>query len=369
MEPTRSAAEAGGRGLWLTRIGIVVLLGAATLAILQPFLRSMIWAAIVAYMTFGLFRRLRDFTGCPRLISMLFTFGMLLMLGIPFGLFLVVLSEQTASLIQALQLWLERGAALPAWLLEAPLLGPAIETLRAEPALGLGKLGPTLAKYGQTISSELVAILSGVVGNIVAFAMTVIALYVFYVDGEALVAAARRGMALVFPSRPADFLDQIGDVIRAVVFGIVGTAVLQGLVAGIGFAIFQVPYPVILGAATTLLSFVPGGQTLVWAGAAAWLFGTGSTGEGIGMVVWGVVVVGSLDNFARPILIRWSGSADIPFLLILFGVLGGLAAFGLLGLLLGPVVLSVSYTLVRGFVLDEAEHPEHAETALPSGDA
>ena len=189
--------------------------------------------------------------------------------------------------------------------------------------------------------------------------MGVITLYVFYIDGQAIVAAARSLMAYVFPSRPPEFVDHIGEVVRAVVFGIVGTAILEGVAAGIGFAICNVPYPVLLGAATTVVSFVPGGQFLIWASASAWLFLDGQTAYGFGMLVWGTVVIGSLDNFARPVLIRWSGSADIPFLLIMFGVLGGLASFGLIGLLLGPVILSVSFTLIR-----DLAHPKAA--AVPA---
>ena len=248
--------------------------------------------------------------------------------------------------------WLARGGHLPHWLYDVPFVKGAIDAIRNEPSLGFSQVAPSIAKYGQAISAEVVTLLGAILGNLIGFFMTVVSLYVFYVNGEQIVAAGRRLMAIVFPSRAPEFVDQVGDVVRAVVFGIVGAALLEGVAAGIGFAIFGVPFAVLLGALTMIVSFVPGGQFVVWGAASAWLFLQGETGNGIGMVLWGVLIISSLDNFARPVLIRWSGRADIPFVLILFGVLGGVASFGLLGLLLGPVFLAVSYILIGGIIVD-----------------
>ena len=364
MESATHARSTHERGLMLARIGVVALLFAVTVLTLESFLRPIAWAAIVAFVTFGLYRHLRDWTGWPHTTAVVFTFLMLLVLGVPLGFVLALLSEQAVTLLQSIQMWINQGADLPGWLVDNRVVGPTIEKLRNDPSVGLAQIGPTLAQYGQAISNEVFTIASGVVGNLVSFMMGVITLYVFYVDGEAIVSTARALMTYVFPSRPPEFVDHIGKVMRSVVFGIVGTALLAGVAAGIGFAICNVPYPVLLGAATTVVSFVPGGQFLIWASASAWLFLDGQTAYGFGMLVWGTVVIGSLDNFARPILIRWSGSADIPFLLIMFGVLGGLASFGLIGLLLGPVILSVSFTLLR-----DLAHPETASAPATVADA
>jgi predicted PurR-regulated permease PerM len=177
--------------------------------------------------------------------------------------------------------------------------------------------------------------------------MTTVVLFVFYAQGAGLVAHARRMLAALFPERPPEFVDHVGQVVRAVVLGVLGTAVIQGAIAAVGFAIFGVPSPVALGALTALLAFLPGGVVLVWGGAAIWLYSTGHPGATIGMVLWGLVPVGSIDNVARPILISRSGAGDIPFLLVLLGVLGGLGTFGMLGLLLGPVILTIAFTLLK----------------------
>jgi predicted PurR-regulated permease PerM len=158
---------------------------------------------------------------------------------------------------------------------------------------------------------------------------------------------ARRLAPLLFPSAPVLFLDHIGDVVRAVVFGLLGTAVAQGAIAAVGFAIFGVPSPVLLGVVTAFGSFIPFGPTLVWIVAVIGLFLGGHTGAAIGMAIWGTLLVSTVDNVLRPLLI--SGPTQIPFLLVLFGVLGGLASLGLLGLFVGPVVLSVAFALLAEF--------------------
>ena len=118
--------------------------------------------------------------------------------------------------------------------------------------------------------------------------------------------------------------------------------------AGIGFALFGVPSPVALGALTSVASFVPMGPVVLWGGAALWLLMSGHVGAAVGMALWGAGLVSTIDNVLRPILIS-GGQTRIPFLLVFFGVLGGLVAFGMLGLFLGPVVLAVAFALVADF--------------------
>lgn len=366
MESSKPGAHTHERGLMLARIAVVGLLVGVTFLTLEIFLRSIAWAAIIAFVTFGLYRRLRDWTGWAHVTAAFLTFSMLLVIGVPLGVVLGVLADQAMAILQSAQDWLADGGKLPHWLYDVPFFKGAMDAIRNEPTLGLSQIAPSLAKYGQAISAEVVTLLGAIVGNLIAFFMTVVALYVFYVNGEQIIDAGRRLMTYVFPARPPEFVDHIGDVVRAVVFGIVGAAVLEGVAAGIGFALFGVPFAVLLGAVTMIVSFVPGGQFLVWGLASVWLFFQGETGYGVGMVLWGVLVISTLDNFARPVLIRWSGSADIPFLLILFGVLGGVAAFGLLGLLLGPVFLAVSFILVRDVIVPP-KAPLSSESATPGG--
>ncbi len=334
-------------GLVVARVAVGLVLVAVTLMVLRPFLVPAVWAAIVAFMTWSPYARIRAWSGRPQLSALLFTFGITLILGVPAVWLLVVIVEESISLIRSAQEWVHAGAPLPSWLKEIPVLGPRIDEFLAEPLTSSEQLASRLLEIGKVLSQRVLSVAGGVAHNVFAFFVTIAILYVLYLDGEGVVAHARRVLVYLFPNRPPEYLDEIGRIVRGVVLGVLGTAAIQGSVAGVGYAIFGVPYAVGLSALTALLSFLPGGTFVVSVGAASWLFTHGQTGNAIGMALWGLVLVGSLDSFLRPILIQRSGSGDIPFLLILFGVLGGLAAFGALGLLFGPVLLAVVFALAR----------------------
>jgi predicted PurR-regulated permease PerM len=325
-------------------VGGLALLAAA-LVVVRPFLRALLWAAILAYVTWPLFRRFRDLSARPRLAAALFTLGVFLAVGLPVAWFLVNLAEQASHLVSVVGSWLGAGAPLPAWLTGIPWIGPRLEDLRAS-VPGAEEIPGHLARIGRVLSEQLVAVAGSVARNVFSFAVALLALYAFYVEGERLVGHARRLASAVFPRTPPEFLENVGAVVRAVVFGLIGTAIVQGVLAGVGFALFGVPSPVALGALTAVLSFVPVGPALVWSGASVYLYLGGRTAAAIGMALWGVLLVSSVDNVLRPLLISRSGAMRIPFLLVFFGVLGGLAAFGMLGLFVGPVVLSVTFALV-----------------------
>ena len=343
MEPTTGSEPRPG--LLLARVGVGVLLLGVTLVILRPFLVPAVWAATVAFMTWGPYLRVCRWTGRPRAAAFGFTLAVFLLLGVPTAWLLALGIDESIHLLGVVQEWVRAGAPLPEWLTQNRWLGPPLERLLAQP-LSAGELGPRLLAVGGALSQRVLAVAGGVAGNVFAFLVTVITLYVLYADGERIAARTRRVFAYVFPERPADYLDQVGGVVRAVVLGVLGTALAQGIVAGVGFAIFGVPYAVGLGALTAFLSFLPGGTFATALAATLWLVAQGRTGPAVGMALWGVLLVGTLDSWLRPLLISRSGSGDIPFLLILFGVLGGLTAFGLPGLLFGPVMLAVVFALV-----------------------
>jgi predicted PurR-regulated permease PerM len=334
-------------GLAIARIGIVLGLMLATFFVLRPFIVPMTWAAVVAYMTWGIYAHVRARTGRPAITAALFALVVLLLFGLPAVWMLVAVAEQATRLAEAVQVWIAGGAQLPGWLVTLPYVGEHIEEVYRGAVFDLGRVEPVLGQLGRFISGLLLTAIGGALGNTVEFLFTVITLYVFYLDGERIVAQSRRILAHLFPDRPPEFLDHVGSLVRAVVIGVVGTAIVQGAVAGLGFAIFGVPYAAALGALTIIASFLPGGPLVLWGPACVWLFATGESGSGFGLLLYSVLVVSSIDNIARPILIRRSGSVEVPFLIVLFGALGGISAFGLLGLLLGPVILSVSFALLN----------------------
>jgi predicted PurR-regulated permease PerM len=334
-------------GLVLLRAAGVLALAAGAWVVLRPFLTSLLWAAVLAYLTWPLYRRLRGRTRRPRAAALGMTAGVVLGVALPVAALLVTLASESGERVQGLREWAERGAPLPAVLAESAWLRRAEEMLRERALLDPAQAGAWLAQAGGRVSRELVDLGTGVVRNALRFAVTVLSLYGIYVHGERLVALTRALAPLLFPTAPDRFLERIGSSVSAVVYGMVGTALAQGLLAGIGLELAGVPSAVALGTLTALVSFVPGAPSGISLAAAAWLWLADEprVAAAAFLAAWAVLVVGTIDNVLRPVLI--SGRGRIPFLLVLFGVVGGVAAFGLIGLLLGPSLLVVGRSLVE----------------------
>jgi predicted PurR-regulated permease PerM len=147
-------------------------------------------------------------------------------------------------------------------------------------------------------------------------------------------------------------LDTVNNTVRGVMYGLVGTALAQGFVATIGFVIAGVPAAMLLGVATFILSLIPVGPPLIWGGAAIWLFYQGSMGWGIFMLLWGMLLISSVDNVVKPLLI--SRGSNLPFILVMFGVMGGVLAFGFVGIFIGPTLLAVGFSLMKKWTARES---------------
>jgi len=184
----------------------------------------------------------------------------------------------------------------------------------------------------------------GALGSLFAFAIMLFLLFFFLRDGDSMMLRARRLIPLD-EIRKERLFRQLSGVTRAIVVGTSLTALLQGILIGIGFKIASLPSPVVFGVLAALLSMLPvGGSAFVWGPAAIWLFFDGRWGFGIFMVAWGLLL-GGLDNVLRPMLI--SGRARISALAVFIGVLGGIPAFGPIGVIAGPVVLSLVLALIE----------------------
>jgi len=335
-------------GSVVARVGGGVALLAVSLWVLRPFLVPVAWAGILAYLTWPLYRFARHHTRRPRVAAGAFTLATALLVGVPVAWILVALAGEATHLIGVAREWVDAGAPFPAWVNERAWLVERLTRLRDESVVQPGQIAEYATRYASQVSSRLLSLAGGLASNAFKFALTMTTLFFFYLDGEAITSQARRLSRVVFPQAQDDLLTYVGSVVRAVVFGLIGTALVQGVVAGIGFAIFGVAAPVALGALTSVGSFVPFGPVLVWGGATLWLLAYGHLGAAIGMGIWGATLVSSIDNVLRPILIS-GGETRVPFLLVFFGVLGGLVSFGMLGLFLGPVVLAVAFALVADF--------------------
>ena len=338
---------ARGAGLIVARVLVGLALFAATLWVLQPFLVPAAWAAITAYVTWPIYARLRAWTKRPALTAALLTFVLAAIVAIPVGWLLVVLATEATGVATRLQEWAAQGAPFPDWVTTRPWLETRVQELRESPLFGQAAVSEWVSRYGSDLSLRAVSLTGGIARNLFEFVLTTVVLFALYLDGERIGVQVRRLATLLLPSEDPGLVDHVGAIVRAVVFGLLGTAIVQGVLAGIGFWVLDVPSAVFLGFATVLSALLPGGPALIWGGTCIWLYAEGRVGATIGLGIYGALVVSTVDNVLRPILI--SGSTSIPFMLVLLGVLGGLASMGLLGMFVGPVLLAVGFGLLAEF--------------------
>ena len=195
--------------------------------------------------------------------------------------------------------------------------------------------------------------------------LSVFLAFFFFLHGEALAGRLRIALERVTGERAAYLLGIARGTVSGVIYGILGTGLAQGVLAAIGFAIAGVPGAILLGVATFFLSVVPVGPPLVWGGAAIWLFQQGAPGWAAFVVAWGFFLVSTVDNVIKPFII--SRGANLPFAIVLLGVLGGVLAFGVIGAFLGPTLLAVGYRLATEWTAVEpapaAKIPAKAESS------
>jgi predicted PurR-regulated permease PerM len=197
--------------------------------------------------------------------------------------------------------------------------------------------------------TSLKTLVGGVGRNAAKFGLAVFALFFLYRHGDSVLAQFR-GVATRWLGEAArGYIQAVGVTVRAVVFGIVLTALAQGLLAGLGYWVAGVSAPALWGMVTALVSLIPFVGPVVWIGLSLGLLAHGETQAALGLFLWGALVVSWVDNLIRPLVI--SGPTRIPFLLVFLGVLGGLNAFGLIGLFLGPVLLAVSVAIWREWLV------------------
>ena len=344
----------------LTRTLLVCLLGALTLlcvVILQPFLTALVWAAVLAYITWpgyiGVRRLCRQ---RPTLAAALQTFLVALSLIGPFFWLAALLQDQVTDAYQALLTYrAEGGAMLPAFLRKIPWLGDvmqrAVDRYAADPLL----IRQLLIDWAQRSRAELLGVIGNAGRNFAKLLITVATVFFLYRDGDRLVQQASLVINRFFGDRLSQYFHAAGAMTRAVVYGLLATALAQGSLAGLGYWVAGLQAPILLGVLTALLALIPFGAPIVWGPTGVWLLLNGHVAAGIGLLLWGALVVSSVDNVIRPLVI--SGATRVPFLLVMLGVLGGLAAFGLVGLFVGPVALAVGTAVWREWLEKHTDCP------------
>jgi predicted PurR-regulated permease PerM len=338
----------------LTRVTLAVIfiaaLALASFWILAPFLPAVVWATMIVVATWPMLRRAEGWFGGRRGPAVLvLTLAMLVVFVLP----LVVAIDALAGSAGAIADWVRRLPEQPFppppdWLATLPLVGPrAAGAWTGAAAEGFATTLAALEPYADDVARWLVAE-AGAAGLVVVQCLLIIVLSaVFYTGGEAWAHWLRAFGRRLASEQGEKAVVLAGQAIRGVALGVVVTAVIQSALGGVGLAIAGVPLPGLLTAVMLILCIAQVGPTLVLLGATAWLFVTDATGWGSFLLAWSIVV-GTMDNVLRPVLIR--RGADLPLLLIFAGVIGGLLAFGLVGLFVGPVVLAVTWTLMDAWV-------------------
>jgi predicted PurR-regulated permease PerM len=340
------------RDLTRTVFAILIIGGliAASLWILRPFLAATIWSTMIVVTTWPILRTIQSrLWGKRWLAATVMTVALLLVFVIPLSAAIGTIVANASEIVD----WANRLSDVklpppPEFVEKIPIIGEKAANVWREYAdKGSEELAEIVRPYASRVTSWFVA----EVGNFglvtLQFLLTVVISAILYMTGEDAARWVRRFGLRLAGERGDHVVRLAGQAIRGVALGVVVTAFVQSVLGGIGLAIAGVPFAAVLTAVMFMLALAQIGPLPVLLGALGWLWWQGNTGWFVALLIW-TIVVGSLDNILRPILIR--KGADLPLLLIFAGVIGGLFAFGLLGLFVGPVLLAVAYTLLDAWV-------------------
>jgi len=327
-------------------LAVLALLVAGCYLVLQPFLSAVLWAMILCFTTWPLFIHLQRVTGGVTLAALILTLAVALVVLAPFIIVGISLAENANQLLEHGKRLIDEGLPdPPAWVLEIPLIGGWAQAYWASFAHDNAGLMSELKQYIQPLRSFAIASGTAVVHGVLQLTLSILLAFFFYRDGEGISTRLLAGVDRIAGDRGRHLIGVAMSTMRGVVYGILGTAIAQGVLAAIGFWLAGVPAAPLLGLLTFFLSPVPVGPPLVWGPAAFWLFSHGETGWAIFMFIWGIAVVSTVDNIIKPIII--SHGSDLPFILVLLGVLGGVIAFGFIGVFLGPTLLAIGFALIQ----------------------
>ena len=327
-------------------------------AVLLPFLSAVLWGAILVFTTWPLFAWLRNrlrlgSRGTAGVMVLLTTVLIVLPVAVAAPAGADDVNALRRSFVHALDAG-RRGA--PGWLYAVPVVGPTLTEYWNSWAADLSAMVSFFSPYFGMVAESGLKLLLGIAGGVLQFLLALVVAFFFWASGDTLKVYLDRIARRILGPRADRLVAVTGATVRGVVFGILGTAIVQGVLTTLGLYVAGVPRPLLLGLVAGLLSVLPIGAPVVWIPASLWLLGTGHTAWGIMLGLYGLFIISGSDNVIRPYFI--ARGAQLPFLLTILGVLGGALAFGLLGIFLGPVLLGVGYTLVLEFANIEAEpHP------------
>ena len=344
----------------LAQILLLALLGAC-LWVLAPFASALFWAAVLAFASWPLMRLLtRWLDGRETAAAALLTLVWMVLVAVP----LVWLGFNLADHVRDATVFLKEVQVdglptPPTWLGSIPLVGERLVglwlTLDQQGSALFAAVRPYLGQVG----NWLLARSAQIGGGMLELVLSLVLVFFFYRDGPRLSAFVLSLLQRLIGDRAGHYLRLVAGTVQRVVNGVIGTAAAQGVLALIGFLIAGVPGALVLGILTFVLSLIPMGPPLVWVPATAWLFWQGEYGMAIFLGAWGMFIISGVDNVLKPYLISRGG--NLPLVVVLLGVFGGILAFGFMGLFLGPTLLAVAYSLLSDWVGNREASPESSE--------
>jgi len=341
----------------LIQIAIVALLLVGCIAVLMPFTGTLLLAIIICVTTAPVRDRLLALCGGrSSLAAALMSLSLIALLVAPLAILSGSLADGIEMAISHIRPLLEKGLPtdVPSWVSDIPYFGSQIGDYWHKLITSREELNEVLRQFVAPTRRLGLATVSLFAQGLLQLALVIFFVFFIFRDAEIYANALRTGSLKLAGNLGERMFKLAEGTVTGVMVGIVGTAAAQSLVAMIGFLIAGVPGVTILTVATFFFSMVPVvGATLIWLGAAFWLYDGGQTGWAIFMILWGMFGISSVDNFVKPILI--SRTSSLPLLLIVVGVFGGVLVFGFIGLFLGPTLLALGQVLVREWL----EHTEY----------
>lgn len=330
-------------------VGALGLILVGCFVVLRPFVSVILWAAILCYATWPACEWLvRHLRGRRTAAALIMTLGLVAVVALPVALVGSSLAVNLDHLMTAVRRLSAEGLPTPpAWVTSIPYVGDHIDANWSDLALNADRTAAMLKRLLANSQGWLVRNSLHVAQGVLQVCLSVVVAFFFYRDGHYVARRSSEMVERIVGGYTQHLIEVAEATVRGVVYGILGTALGQGIMAAIGFSIVGLPAALFWALVVSLFSFLPFGPPIIWMAATAWLAIEGSTGWAVFMAVWGLVGISGIDNVLRPILI--SRNAKLSFLPALLGVMGGLLAFGLIGVFLGPTLLAVGLGMAKEF--------------------
>ncbi|MCI0655191.1 MAG: AI-2E family transporter [Methylococcaceae bacterium] len=323
--------------------------------VLREYLLTLTWALIIAYVMWPPYRFLRRRLKNNATVSaavMTAIIAAVISLA-AYGLVVMLQDELKIAYKTVTDNFTQDDYRLPEFLRRIPWLGDYVQHAMNRLTGDRAGMPDQLADLVRQWIGEIAKFLGGLGHNVLKLGVIMVTVFFCFRDGDEIVRQIHLGLVRFLGEYQNVYLQAAGNTTRAVVYGLVLAAAGQGLLAGFGYAFAGVKAPLLFGAMTALLALIPMGATLVWLPISILLIFTNQYWQGIGLLLWGIFAVSTIDNVIRPLVI--SGASKVPFLVVMFGVLGGLASFGAVGLFLGPVILAVLLSVWQAWLKQQRQ--------------